>query len=65
MHQLIAEIAQATDSEIGELLKAVIHRYSELFPNWEICTLSLEKANDRNEQLDQAIHLLEALKVLP
>jgi hypothetical protein len=62
---LIKEIAKADEFEIEALLKAVLQRYAELFPDWEISTISIEKSSDRNEQLDRMIALLQQLKKAP
>ena len=37
-------------------------RYREVFPDWEVMTVSLEKAVDKNAQLDRMIGLLERMK---
>ncbi len=65
MSDLLERIAQADDMEIQDLLKAVTNRYAELYPDWEICTFSLEKAKDRNEQIDREIAFLQGLKEFP
>ena len=59
---LIKEVAKADEFEIEALLKAVLRRYAELFPDWELTTISLHKGSDRNEQLDRMIVLLQQLK---
>ena len=51
-----------TDREIGEVVDAVLRRYSDLFPDWEIATVSINKKEDREEQLNNIIRLLENLK---
>ena len=58
-------IAQADASIISDLLEAVLSRYKELNPEWEISILSLEKSTDRNEQIDRSIALLQNLKNYP
>ena len=65
MDELLTRIAQVKDSEIGEVLTAVLRRYSELFPEWEVSTLSLHKTEDRNAQLDRMIQMLTQLKTNP
>ena len=65
MLDLVEEIAKADDMEIEELLNAVLERYSVLFPDWEVSTISLEKSSDKNEQLDRMINLLQAMKDSP
>ncbi|MBP3674554.1 MAG: hypothetical protein J6J18_12075 [Oscillospiraceae bacterium] len=65
MRELLEEIAQTNEYEIGELLKAVLQRYAVLFPDWDVSTISLNKSADRNEQLDRVIGMLENMKTSP
>ncbi len=60
MFDLVEEIAQA--DEVEKLLEAVLRRYAQLFPDWEVSTISLEKSSDRNEQLDRIIEMLQKMK---
>jgi hypothetical protein len=62
MHDLIAGIAQSNEAEISDLLQAVIRRYAQLFPEWELGTISIEKSGDRNAQIDQMILVLQSMK---
>ena len=59
---MIERIKNAKPEEIQEILMAVLARYRELYPGWDINVLSLEKSEDRNEQLDRTIQLLEKMK---
>jgi hypothetical protein len=62
MHDLLAGIAQSNEAEISDLLQAVIRRYAQLFPQWELGTISIEKSGDRNAQIDQMILVLQSMK---
>ena len=62
MMDLIKEIEQVDGMEIDRVLQAILRRYAELFPDWEVSTISLEKASDRNEQLDRIMAVLQDLK---
>lgn len=62
MLDLYAAIQQADSVEIESLLELVLRRYGELFPDWEISTVSVEKSADRNEQLDRMIAMLQGMK---
>lgn len=62
MDQLIKEIGQADSKALDTILKAVLQRYTHLFPDWEVITISLKKASDRNEQLDRMVAALEKMK---
>ena len=62
MEAVLEKIRCADGEEIERIRKAVLRRYDELFPDWEVRTVSLEKCADRNQQLDNIIGLLENLK---
>lgn len=47
-----------------ELLNKVLQRYCEIFPEWEIATISLCKGKDKKEQLDRIIAMLQEWKTL-
>ncbi len=52
--------ADATDLE--DILYYVRLRYAELFPNWEMGIISMDKSKDRILYLSSIIALLERLK---
>lgn len=62
MEALLERIRQANGVQIEPILRAVLQRYRELYPQWEIDIFTLEKCGDRNQQLDNMIALLEHLK---
>ena len=62
MIDLVEEISKAKAEDLERLLFAVLNRYAELFPDWEVTTLSIQKTGDRNAQIDQHIQLLTRLK---
>ena len=62
MSKTIQAISQARDFEIEEMMDALLQRYRELFPDWEVSVISLEKKGDRNRQIDEVIQFLEKLK---
>ena len=62
MNNLTEKIAQVDGVEIEKILHAVRRRYAELFPDWEVIVISIEKSVDRNEQLDRMIAMLENMK---
>jgi hypothetical protein len=65
MENLIAQIARADGAQIEKLLNAVLRRYGELYPDWEVSTVTVEKTQNRSEQLDRIIALLEKMKTSP
>ena len=63
MVDLVQKIAQVDELEMDDVLKAVRQRYTELFPDWELSTISLQKSSDKNEQLGRVIAFLQKMKV--
>lgn len=61
MKSVIQAINAANALEIEEILKAVLHRYAVLYPDWEVSTISLHKCENRNEQLARTISTLQTL----
>ena len=59
---MIEQIKKAKPEELNDILQAVLARYREVFPGWELITISLEKSVDKKEQLDRIIGLLEKMK---
>lgn len=59
---IIESIYRVSKEEIQDVLQAVMARYRELYPDWDISILSLEKAENKNDQLDKAIALLDHMK---
>ena len=62
MFDLVEEIAQADEMEIIWLLDAVVRRYGQLYPDWEISTIALEKSFDPKEQIEKMIAMLKKIK---
>ena len=59
---IFQEIDRLTASEINAVVDAVLAKYQELFPDWEIATFSIFKKDDREDQIDRLIQLLKELK---
>ena len=59
---MIEAIQNAKPEEMDEILQAVRIRYRELFPQWELMILSVDRKEDRNQQLDTMIGFLQNLK---
>ena len=62
MRDLAAEIATIEADKFTALLIAVLRRYEELFPGWEISTITLPKKENRNEMIDNTIELLQKME---
>jgi len=58
-------IAQANAGELEKALQAVLSRYGELYPDWAVTTVSIDRKRQRNEQLDAMMRMLETLKNEP
>ena len=59
LEAVIDRILIADEREIAEILRAVLLRYAEVLPDWDVSTIAIDKTRDRNEQLDQLIALAE------
>lgn len=65
MQDILAEIARADGCKAEEILNAILKRYEELFPAWELSVISFHKSEDKNEQIDKMIQLLQKIKTSP
>jgi hypothetical protein len=43
VEEVLERVGRANDEEINYILWAVMFRYQELFPEWDVCTFSLPK----------------------
>ena len=59
---LLERIKTVKSEEINDLVTAVLARYRELFPDWDINIISIERKDNKNEQLDAIIAMIEKLK---
>ena len=64
MPDIIKIIETANGEALNHILNAVLSRYGILYPGWEISTVSILCSEDRNEQLDRMIAMLEKMKTL-
>lgn len=62
MADLLEEIARTDGAEIEKVLRAVLDRYAVLYPDWDVTTFSLQKSDDRNEQIDRIIAIMQSFK---
>ena len=62
MDNLISQILTADARSIESILKAVLQRYAQLYPQWDVSVISLEKEKNREEQIDRIIRFLEQSK---
>lgn len=60
---MINRIKNAKPEEMEEIVQAVLTRYRELYPDWEIMFLSLDKKENKNDQIDNIIALLNKRKL--
>jgi len=59
---MIDQIMNAKPEELEDIVQAVLARYRELYPDWEIMFLSLDKKCNKNDQLDSIIALLNKMR---
>ena len=57
---VLATIEQADDTQISQIIRAVIRRYGLVFPDWDVLFLSIPK--DPSQRRLQLVHMLEQLK---
>ena len=62
MKEILEKIGSADGNQIQALLMEVMIRYRELYPDWEINIVSLEKNKNQNEQIDGIIEMLKDMK---
>ena len=60
---MIPYIKNAKPEEMEAIMQAVLARYRELYPDWEILFLSLDKKDNKNDQIDNIIALLNKIKL--
>ena len=60
--ELLEKIKRLESEEIQDVLQALVERHRQLYPDWDINIVSLEKKRSRNDQLDEMITLLESMK---
>ena len=59
LQDILLQIEQADDTEISEIIQAVIRRYKTVFPDWEVVFLSLPlEPAARTAVLEQTIEQL-------
>ena len=64
MEEMLRKIAEADAEAVDTLLTAVLARYGELYPDWEVCTMSVRKDEDKAKQIDAIIRRLEYMKTM-
>ena len=60
---MIDYIKTAKPEELDQILQAVLARYREVHPDWEIMFLSLDKKENKKKQIDSIIALLNQIKL--
>lgn len=65
MIDLVEAISRADAADLEEILQAVLARYAQLYPDWEVSTVSFQKSVDRNTEIDRFIELLTKMKTPP
>ena len=64
MERALSVIASADGWQIEKLSNAVLRRYGELYPDWEVTTISFHKNKDKNAEIDGIIRVLQSIKEL-
>ena len=58
----LKKVKKIEKNEIDQIMQAVLARYRELFPEWEVSIISFEKGSDRNADIDRMIAFLRKMK---
>ena len=61
---IFEEIGKAGEQEIPAILDSVLLRYTQLYPQWSVSIVTIEKCEDRNEQINRMITFLKKMKKL-
>lgn len=64
MDGILDVIYKANREQAAILFEAVLARYKQLYPDWEIETIAIQKSQDKIVQLNRTIAVLERLKNL-
>ena len=59
---MINDIKNAKPEDMDEILNTVLTRYREIYTDWDIIVFTLYKKEDRDQQIDLTIRMLENLK---
>ena len=65
MRQIIEKIAHADHHAAEQILNAILQRYAQLYPDWDLHVFSVCKSSDVNKQINQAYALLESFRPTP
>lgn len=61
MDNLISQILTADARSIESILKAVLQRYAQLYPQWDVSVISLEKEKiEKNKKTESSVFLSRA-----
>ena len=61
LSKVLEFIRQADDSQISTIIQALVSRYGEVYPDWDVTFLSLPK-NDPEERKNLIQHFLNSVK---
>ena len=59
--QVLKFIQQADDGQVSEIIQAIVARYGEVYPDWDVTFLSLPK-NNPTERENIIQHFLKSVK---
>lgn len=61
MEQIQDQIGHMDADQLYKTLRAILRRYGELFPEWEVNVFSIHKGEDLDGQFQAALQLLRQL----
>ena len=61
LNQVLTYIHQADDLQVNEIIQAIVSRYRDIYPDWDITFLSLPR-NDPEERNNLIQYFLTSVK---
>ena len=58
---MLEKIKNAAPGELDQILQAVLSRYREVYPDWDITLISLDRRESRETQIRRIRELLDNL----
>ena len=62
MEKIISTLMEMDSNQLEQILEALKQRHAQLYPDWEIHIMSINKNTDRSMQIDRVVALLNGLK---
>ena len=60
---MLEKIKNAAPEELDQILQAVLARYREVYPDWDMTVISLDRREDRDQQIRKIREFLDRLSI--